>query len=515
MKLINVILTAIILISLLISPVTAFTVKATTRDYATDADLNPSVITVNGITQIANPNTYFNNVPENQIVLMTNEVANYQTDTDDLYFDSNLRTCVGATCDLIRGNPGYEFVTHCDADQGNTWNCRVTNNNQDLYFLYFPVNDGVFVVNRLIASASGNIPVIYNLPDIVFDEDQSFILMLDNYVIDADDPDSTLTWTFSGNTNVNIVINPVTHVATFTASQEATETITFTVTDNDGNSASDTIMVIVNDIDGASPVINPALPDITFEVEDTRTLNLDNYVIDADDPDSTLTWTFSGNTNVNIVINPVTHVATFTASQEATETITFTVTDNDGNSDSDIIIVTVQEEDSDDDSGSEEKVHNLNIDGFTINKNEVNCGDQITLTIKIENTGDFDEEDASITIKSDKLGLVKTQSVNLDENDDTSLSFTFTIPEGTISGRYFFEAIINFDDDLTKNEFINFDVKCSSTISKSSDTEAIATEETKDEVSWAFIIFMLLLNLVLLLGIGFIIKKMKDKQKVL
>ena len=419
MKLINVILTAIILISLLISPVTAFTVKATTRDYATDADLNPSVITVNGITQIANPNTYFNNVPENQIVLMTNEVANYQTDTDDLYFDSNLRTCVGATCDLIRGNPGYEFVTHCDADQGNTWNCRVTNNNQDLYFLYFPVNDGVFVVNRLIASASGNIPVIYNLPDIVFDEDQSFILMLDNYVIDADDPDSTLTWTFSGNTNVNIVINPVTHVATFTASQEATETITFTVTDNDGNS------------------------------------------------------------------------------------------------DSDIIIVTVQEEDSDDDSGSEEKVHNLNIDGFTINKNEVNCGDQITLTIKIENTGDFDEEDASITIKSDKLGLVKTQSVNLDENDDTSLSFTFTIPEGTISGRYFFEAIINFDDDLTKNEFINFDVKCSSTISKSSDTEAIATEETKDEVSWAFIIFMLLLNLVLLLGIGFIIKKMKDKQKVL
>lgn len=518
MKLINIILTAIVLISLIVSPITAFSVKAISRDYSTDTNLNPSVITINGVAQIANPNSYFNNIPESQIIHMTNEAAGYQTDTDDLYLDSNLRTCTGTTCDLTSGNPGYEFVTHCDADQGNTWNCKVTNNNQDLFFLYFPANDGIFVVNRLIANSAGNNPVLYNLPDVVFDEDESFTLMLDNYVIDADDPDETLTWTVSGNSDVSITINSITNVAIFTAPHETTETITFTVSDNEGHTASDTITVIVNDVDGnieSDPVINPSLPDITFDIGDTRNLILDNYVNDADDSDSTLTWTYSGNTHVNIVINSITHIATFTASQECTETITFTVSDNEGNTDSDSIIVTVNEEDNDDEEeddeeSDEEEVHNLNIADFTINKNEVNCGDQITVTIKLENTGDYDEEDASITIKSDKLKLMKTQSFDLDQDDETTLSFTFTVPNNVDSGRYFFESIITFDDDLTKNEFVNFNVRCNK-IAEIADliTESVSVEQPKQSISWAFIIFMLLLNLVLLLGIGYAIKKIR------
>ncbi|OYT54458.1 MAG: hypothetical protein B6U72_02740 [Candidatus Altiarchaeales archaeon ex4484_2] len=64
---------------------------------------------------------------------------------------------------------------------------------------------------------------------------------------------------------------------------------------------------------GTPPTISPALPDITFDEDGCNdTVDLDDYVSDADEPDAALSWSASGNTHVHVTI-PAGHVANFTA----------------------------------------------------------------------------------------------------------------------------------------------------------------------------------------------------------
>ncbi len=74
-------------------------------------------------------------------------------------------------------------------------------------------------------------PVVSDIPDVSFPEDGSnSSIDLDDYVTDPDNTDAQITWTYDGNTNVNVSIDSITHVVTFTATLNwhGSETITFT-----------------------------------------------------------------------------------------------------------------------------------------------------------------------------------------------------------------------------------------------------------------------------------------------
>ena len=186
-------------------------------------------------------------------------------------------------------------------------------------------------------------PVVSGIPDVSFVEGGSdSSIDLDDYVDDPDNTDAEMTWTYTGNTHVNVAIAD-THVVTFTAEADwdGSETITFTATDPAGASGSDDMIVTV--IPLPPPVVSD-IPDVSFNEDGSdSSIDLDDYVDDADNTDAEITWTASGNTNVIVNIASDTHVVTFTALPDwnGSEVITFTATDPAGASGSDTMTVTV------------------------------------------------------------------------------------------------------------------------------------------------------------------------------
>ena len=188
-------------------------------------------------------------------------------------------------------------------------------------------------------------PVVDGIPDVEFNEDGSnSSIDLDTHVTDPDDPAADMTWTFSGNTSINVSI-AADHVVTFTAPVEwsGSEDITFTATDTGGSSDSDTMTVIVNVVNDP-PVVDGIL-DVEFDEDGSNSaIDLDTHVTDPDDPAADISWTFSGNTNINVSIDPsASHIVTFSplANWNGAENITFTATDTGGLSDDDTMTVTV------------------------------------------------------------------------------------------------------------------------------------------------------------------------------
>ncbi len=125
--------------------------------------------------------------------------------------------------------------------------------------------------------------------------------------------------------------------------ENTTYTITLHTRDTSGNvnntnvSDTQTTGTVIN-----SPIVS-GMPDISFPEDGSHnSLDLDDYVTDADHNDSELTWTYSGNTNVFISINS-NNVVTFTSvlNWYGSETITFRATDPDSNFGEDTITVTV------------------------------------------------------------------------------------------------------------------------------------------------------------------------------
>jgi len=194
-------------------------------------------------------------------------------------------------------------------------------------------------------SAVNDPPVVSNIPNVGFPEDGSnSSIDLDGYVTDPDNTDAQIDWTHAGNTNVNVSIDSVTHVVTFTATLNwhGSETITFTATDPGNLSDSDSMTVTVSAVNDPPLVSN--IPDVSFvENGGDSSIDLDDYVTDPDNTDTEITWIYADNTNVNVFIDPITHVVTFTATfnWHGSETVPFTASDPVGLSDSDSMTISV------------------------------------------------------------------------------------------------------------------------------------------------------------------------------
>ncbi len=121
-------------------------------------------------------------------------------------------------------------------------------------FTYKAIDNGSTDSNIATVSITVNpvndAPVVSNIPDISFNEGKSITTAwsLDDYINDVDTPDSNITWTFSGNTQISVIMN-TNRTVTFSApaNWNGNETITFTASDGQ-LSGSDNVNVTVNPV---------------------------------------------------------------------------------------------------------------------------------------------------------------------------------------------------------------------------------------------------------------------------
>jgi len=273
-------------------------------------------------------------------------------------------------------------------------------------------------------------PLIANVPNVIFEVGHTASLDLDDYVTDPVYSDSQLTWTHTGNTNIIVNYDPVTHVVVFSSPVwTGTEQVTFTVTNPLGLTDND-ISVVTVIPEFVSPVISD-IPDVTLEQGEEFTLDLDDYVDDLDHDDSELIWSFIGNSNVDISIDSSTHIATFTAPTDwlGSETVLFAVIDPDGLTDTDTSVVTVTP--GRNGAGDENAIL---ISRFRV-EDFLNPGDTARISITLDNHGDADYENLRIKAFAPDWGAQSnTVIVDLDDGDDESLELYLDVPEWVEEG---------------------------------------------------------------------------------
>ncbi len=175
------------------------------------------------------------------------------------------------------------------------------------------------------------LPSSFNFP-----EDGSLVVDFSQYVDDING--DALTLSHSGGTHVTVSINGLSVTFGATADWNGTETITFTVGDGE-LSASDAANVIVTPVNDAPTIALPA--SFSFAEDGTLTVDFAPYVNDIETPDSALTLSYSGGTNVTVSIDGLNVTFGATADWNGTEAITFTVGDGElSASDATNVIVT-------------------------------------------------------------------------------------------------------------------------------------------------------------------------------
>jgi hypothetical protein len=181
-------------------------------------------------------------------------------------------------------------------------------------------------------------PVAYN-QSVTTDEDTPKNITLTAYDVDGD----TLTY---------YVVTPPSHgilsgtppnlIYTPDSDYFGLDSFTFKAYDGQAYSNVATVSITVNP-ENDPPVVSD-IPDVTFPEDGSdSSIDLDDYVSDVDNTDAEMTWTFTGNVNMIVSIDPVTHVVTFTAPANwfGQETITFRATDPGDLWDEDATTVTV------------------------------------------------------------------------------------------------------------------------------------------------------------------------------
>ncbi len=193
-------------------------------------------------------------------------------------------------------------------------------------------------------TAVNDAPVVTDIPPQTIAEGETFTtIALDDYVSDADNTDAEMTWTYSGNSQLTVSIaDRIATITTPNSEWSGSETITFTAKDPGLLSSSDPALFTVTAGNDA-PVVTDIPPQTIAEGGSFTTITLDNFVSDVDNADAQMTWTYSGNTALTVVIDG-SRIATITtpnADWNGAETITFTATDPGLLSDSDPATFTV------------------------------------------------------------------------------------------------------------------------------------------------------------------------------
>ncbi len=185
-------------------------------------------------------------------------------------------------------------------------------------------------------------PVV-TIPDISFEEDTPYSMTLGSeHVQDPDNDIQELTWSATGNVQIEVQYSGSTMALIPASDWYGTEAVTMRAADPAGAWGEDLVtveVVPINDPPGLGDI-----PDITFvEGDVVQGPALDTYLMDVDLPHDTHSYSVSGNVNVNVAIGEDTVVLYSSVPDwHGTETIYFTVEDSGGESATDEVVVTVE-----------------------------------------------------------------------------------------------------------------------------------------------------------------------------
>lgn len=188
-------------------------------------------------------------------------------------------------------------------------------------------------VVSITVSPVNDIVEVADIPDFTINEGESFTTFdLDDYVTDVEDTDADIQWTYTGNTDLDVTIN-ANHVVSISipdSNWNGVETITFTAEDTEGSTDEDDAtftVTAVNDV----PVVGDIPDQSISEGESFVSFDLDDYVSDVETPDASIVWSYSGNVEMTVSIDPVSHVVMVSypgGEWSGSETIVFTALDD-------------------------------------------------------------------------------------------------------------------------------------------------------------------------------------------
>ena len=188
-----------------------------------------------------------------------------------------------------------------------------------------------FGVDTMLVIVTSYPPVWTHMADVILDNGATQTRSLNEYVEDLDDADELLTFSYYGNQRTSISLDPVSHVAQFSAPQgwQGVERVLFQVTDPGGEFDVDTIAVA--SLLGADPVAG-LVPDlIMLPAETNSSIWLNECVWDLDSPASSMVWEVAHQSlfTVNILANTNVSVQA-PAIMGSVDRPEWTVTDPDG-----------------------------------------------------------------------------------------------------------------------------------------------------------------------------------------
>lgn len=285
-------------------------------------------------------------------------------------------------------------------------------------------NNGETVSETVYLEATqSNAPVISGIPDQTLQEDSGLnenIIDLWSYASDDETSDSDLTFIIVSESNTDIVdcsIDSDRYIdCTTQQNQYGFSNIVVEVIDEDSYTDRDSFMVAVSPVNDDFPVLD--IPDMVIYKNEEKTFDLKDYTTNIDnDP---ITYSYSGNININIKL--VGSIVTLTPIKDwkGTEILTFTADDGFGTS-TDSFEVTVKDKSADGrDYIRENKLKILQIDFDAY----VNPGEYLNINI---GTNQKSEDNMQLSIFIKELGIYQIFSSN---------NARILIPENTQPGEY-------------------------------------------------------------------------------
>lgn len=209
------------------------------------------------------------------------------------------------------------------------------------YFIYngTGADSVMFGKIQLSGGPSNSPPVVAGILDSTITEGSSFgVLPLDNFVTDPDDADGALSWSFFDLDVARKIIDTIVFdsavgigwratITILNADSNGVDTIVYRVEDPSSASDEDTVIYTITAVNDAP--VAAGIPDQEITVGSAfATITLDNYVVDVDNTDAQMTWTYSGNSNLGV--NITSRIATITntvPTWTGNESIIFKATD--------------------------------------------------------------------------------------------------------------------------------------------------------------------------------------------